>query len=441
MTTVCVMGLGYIGLPTAALLANNNYQVRGVDINEGYVSRLRRGDLPIEEPGLHTIVQSAINSGRLAIEVTPAAADVFFICVPTPITLDKKADLGAVISATTAILPHVEKGNLIILESTSPPGTTCSIICARLEEKGLRPGEDVFVAYSPERVLPGRILHELISNPRIVGGINSESARRARSLYESFVEGKVFETDATTAELVKIVENTFRDISLAYVNELSRMCEELGTDVWEVVELASQHPRVKLLKPGPGVGGHCISVDPWFLVEKFGEKAKLIETARRVNDQQPIFVAHKAARLLKGREGAKAAIWGIAYKGNVDDCRESPAFALIGELRRSGVQIALVDPHVETEKLHYTILQEDVFPDLDKARLEKEMRVHSDPLSGSAGADLVILVADHQEFLQVNPATLKKRVRTAQVLDTRKFLSKPEWERAGFAFHLLGKTK
>ncbi|MFH0794144.1 MAG: nucleotide sugar dehydrogenase [bacterium] len=441
MTTICVMGLGYIGLPTAALLANNNYQVRGVDINEDYVSRLRQGDLPIEEPGLHTIVQSAINSGRLRIETTPAAADVFFICVPTPITLDKKADLGAVISATGAILPHVEKGNLIILESTSPPGTTRSVICRRLEEKGLRPGEDVYVAYSPERVLPGRILQELIANPRIVGGINPESARRARILYESFVEGRVFETDATTAELVKIVENTFRDISLAYVNELSRLCEDLGTDVWEVVELASQHPRVKLLKPGPGVGGHCISVDPWFLVEQFGEKAKLIETARRVNDQQPIFVAQKAAHLLGNQKGAKVAVWGIAYKGNVDDCRESPAFALIRELQRCGVRVALVDPHVTSAKLHYTVLQEKVFPDFDKARLEKEMQVQSDPLVGSAAADLIVLLADHQEFLKVAPAMLRKRVRSARVLDTRRFLDKPEWERAGFDFHLLGKTK
>ena len=274
---ICVLGLGYIGLPTACTFATNGLQVIGVDVNVRVVETLKRGEIHIHEPGLRSIVEEAIKSGNLQVTTTPEEADAFIIAVPTPFYEDKTgdyngetyklADMRAVTSAAEAIMPHLRKGNLVVLESTSPPRTTVDLLLPILEKSGLKAGKDFHLVYSPERVLPGQILRELIENARVIGGITPESAQAGHDLYAIFVRGEIIKTDATTAEMVKLMENTYRDVNIAIANEFSRLADRLGVDVWEAISLANRHPRVRILSPGPGVGGHCISVDPWFLVE------------------------------------------------------------------------------------------------------------------------------------------------------------------------------
>jgi len=267
MNKVCVLGLGYIGLPTAAVLATHGFSVVGVDANAVVVDTVNNGGIHIKEPGLNTIVQAAINSGNLVVRTKLERANAFIIAVPTPLE-SRRADLKYVKSATESIVPYLERNNLVILESTVPPKTTEELLVPILEQSRLKAGEDFYLAHCPERVLPGNILKEIIENDRIIGGINPESAAKAKALYSRFVSGAIYLTDATTAELVKVMENTYRDVNIALVNELSRICTKLGINVWEVIELANKHPRVNLLRPGPGVGGHCLAVDPWFVVEK-----------------------------------------------------------------------------------------------------------------------------------------------------------------------------
>ena len=287
---ICVLGLGYIGLPTACTFANHGLKVIGVDINLQILDTLRSGGLHIQEPGLQDMVQKAIQSRRLLIQEMPEDADVFIIAVPTPFLEDKKADLSYVISATENITPFLRPGNLVILESTSPPRTTIDIVAPILESSGLKAGEDFHLVYSPERVLPGRILEELTHNARVIGGINRKSADAGYRLYSIFVKGEILLTDATTAEMVKLMENTYRDVNIAIANEFSRLADHLRVDIWQAISIANKHPRVNILSPGPGVGGHCIGVDPWFLVEAAPEITPLIRTARQVNDAQPDFV-------------------------------------------------------------------------------------------------------------------------------------------------------
>ena len=263
---ICILGMGYIGLPTATLFAVNNMNVLGVDINVRVIDTLRAGNLHIHEPGLGDIMQKAVLAGRLSVSTMTEQADAFIIAVPTPFYGDKKADMRAVTSAAEAILPNLRKGNLVVLESTSPPNTTTALVAPILERSGLKAGVDFHLAYSPERVLPGQILHELVYNDRVIGGITPESAQAGSDLYSIFVQGKIILTDSTTAEMVKLMENTYRDVNIAIANEFSRLADRFGIDVWEAINLANRHPRVKILNPGPGVGGHCISVDPWFLV-------------------------------------------------------------------------------------------------------------------------------------------------------------------------------
>jgi len=297
---ICVLGLGYIGLPTASTFATHGLQVVGVDTNSHVIETLRSGNIHIYEPGLQTVIESALTSGNLTISFRPEEADAFLIAVPTPFYEDKQgeydgrkyrlADMRAVISATEAILPYLRKGNLVILESTSPPRTTVDLIKPILEKSGLKAGVDFHLCYSPERVLPGQILRELTENARVVGGITPDSAKAGHALYAIFVKGEIIETDATTAEMVKLMENTTRDVNIAIANEFSRLAEKFGVDVWEAIRLANLHPRINILSPGPGVGGHCISVDPWFFVETAPELTPLIYHARQVNDAQPYAV-------------------------------------------------------------------------------------------------------------------------------------------------------
>jgi UDP-N-acetyl-D-mannosaminuronic acid dehydrogenase len=282
---ICVLGLGYTGLPTATTFATHGLRVVGVDINPAIIATLQNGGIHIHEPGLSSLVQEAMRSGKLTVCAVPEPADAFIIEVPTPFYHDEcgvhegkpyhLADMRAVVSATEAVVPHLRKGNLVVLESTSPPRTTVDLLIPILERSGMKAGEDFYLAYTPERVLPGNILRELVDNDRVIGGINHASAQAARDLFAVFVRGEIVLTDATTAEMVKLMENTYRDINIAAANEFSRLAERFGVDVWEAISLANRHPRVKILRPGPGVGGHCVSVDPWFFVEAAPDLAAL----------------------------------------------------------------------------------------------------------------------------------------------------------------------
>lgn len=351
MQTVCVIGLGYIGLPTAALLANAHYQVHGVDVVPRVVDTINRGEIHIIEPDLDTFVQAAVRSGRLKASVTPAEADVYIIAVPTPFHEGYVPNVDYVVSATQALAPFVKPGNRIILESTSPVGTT-ELVEQTLREAGIDTS-DLYIAYCPERVLPGHVMRELIENDRVVGGLNAESTRQVATFYRTFVKGEVLETDARTAEMTKLTENASRDVQIAFANELSMICDEIGINVWELIRLANKHPRVNILRPGPGVGGHCIAVDPWFIVHRSPERSRLIRQAREVNVYKQLYVQEKvlriAAELAKelGRTPVVAAM-GLAFKPDIDDLRESPALEIAHHLHgQAAVELFCVEPHVE----------------------------------------------------------------------------------------------
>ncbi|MEI7848520.1 MAG: nucleotide sugar dehydrogenase, partial [Chloroflexota bacterium] len=353
MKTLCIIGLGYIGLPTASMFATHGYQVLGVDKNEKVIETLQHGKIHIFEPGLQNVVTQGLESGMLKVSSQVEPADAFIIAVPTPflneeMTTDspyKKADMRFVVSAAEAIVPHLRKGNLVVLESTSPPLTTANQVRPILEKSGLKAGTDFFLAYSPERVLPGQILQELVDNSRVIGGINPESAEVGRDLYSAFVLGEIVMTDATTAEMVKLMENTYRDVNIAIANEFSRLADRFEINVWEAIEIANRHPRVNILSPGPGVGGHCISVDPWFLVEAAPDITPFIYNARMVNDSQPDFVVKLVERFLGDLQGKTIAILGLAYKPNVDDFRESPAIEVAHKLMHAGCNVRAHDPY------------------------------------------------------------------------------------------------
>ena len=330
---ICVLGLGYVGLPTACMFAVQGHGVVGVDVKREVVETIAEGGIHIEEAGLKTMLQAAINSRNLVARTEIEAADVFIMAVPTPFTTDKRADMSCVERAARSIASVLAPGNLVILESTVPPGTTSGLLCRILSESGLKPGSDFHVAHSPERVLPGNIFSELVSNDRVIGGITPESAEAARELYSAFVEGDIFLTDATTAEMVKLVENTFRDVNIALANELAVIAAENGVDIFEVIDLANRHARVNVHQPGPGVGGHCIPVDPWFIIEKSKEAGQFIRRAREVNDSMPERIVQIVQDVVGSDEDAKVSVWGVAYKGNVDDTRETPAIHFLDHWR------------------------------------------------------------------------------------------------------------
>jgi len=416
MKKVCVMGLGYIGLPTASVLASNGYQVLGVDVGQRVVDTVNAGNIHIEEPGLHTVVRAAIQSGNLRASTVPDKADVFILAVPTPLDEEsKKADMHFVREAAEAIVPYLERDNLVILESTSPPGTCRNLVAPILETSGLKVGADLHLAHCPERVLPGRILTELIQNDRVVGGVDDVSAARAKDLYAAFVEGEIFLTEVTTAEMVKIIENTFRDVNIALANETALLCEQLDIDFWEVARLANRHPRVNVHRTGPGVGGHCISVDPWFLVGLFPETAELIHAARRRNDTMPAYVVAQTMELLSGVTRPKVAALGLAFKGNVDDLRGSPSLIVVEQLRAQGVEVAVHDYFVRTAPIELAGLDECF-----------------------TGADCVLLLTDHNDYKYLNPAEVVKLTRQRVLFDTRNLLDHDAWRKEGFRVKVLG---
>ncbi len=349
MAEVCVLGLGYVGLPTASLLATAGYKVLGVDIDADIVARLNSGNTRMEEAGLSTLVAAAVKSGNLVAAAQPEPSDIFLICVPTPITAEKHADLRAVKSAAGAIAACLKPGALVILESTSPVGTTRNVVGEIFKARGFEPGKDVDLCYCPERVLPGNTVAELVNNDRIIGGFTPRAAQRAADLYGRFCQGRVSLTDDLTAELCKLMENTSRDVNIALANVFARIAEDAGIDAWRAIELASLHPRVKILKPGPGVGGHCIPVDPWFLSDSYPEHGALLRCARDVNDTQPRRLLERLLATGKLHAGDRLAILGAAYKADIDDPRESPAALFVdGEARAAGFETRIHDPLVKT---------------------------------------------------------------------------------------------
>lgn len=350
---VSVIGLGYIGLPTAALIARSGAKVLGIDVRADVVDTINSGKVHIEEVDLDGLVQGVVSRGLLRASLTVEPADVFVIAVPTPVSEDNAPDISYVLNAARTIAPVLKVGDTVILESTSPVGTTDAMrdLLAQLRPDLKMPGiaagaADVAIAYCPERVLPGRILVELIDNDRCIGGITPRCARKALSFYRQFVRGACITTTARAAEMVKLVENSFRDVNIAFANELSVIAEKAGIDVWEVIRLANRHPRVNILSPGPGVGGHCIAVDPWFIVHADPENARIIRTAREVNDGKTDYVVARASDMIDACAGETIACLGLAFKANIDDFRESPAVKVASRLaRRYGARIKLVEPY------------------------------------------------------------------------------------------------
>lgn len=416
---ICVLGLGYIGLPTASTFATHGLQVVGVDVNHRIIDTLRNGGLHIQEPGLRTLVQGALGSGNLVVRERPENADAFIIAVPTPFYDDKRADLSFVVSAAEAILPCLRPGNLVVLESTSPPRTTQDVVAPILERSGLKAGVDFLLAYSPERVLPGQILRELIENARVIGGIDPVSAQAGRDLYATFVRGQIILTTATTAEMVKLMENTYRDVNIAIANEFSHLAERFGINVWEAIEIANLHPRVNILRPGPGVGGHCIGVDPWFLVEAAPDLTPLIHTARKVNDGQPHYVVSLIRRALGELAGKQVAVLGLSYKPDVDDLRESPAIEVAHILALQGAQVRAYEPN----KPDAVIGGLNIVPSLEEAVRD---------------ADLIALLVGHTPLRQINPQQMASLTTARQIVDAVHGWRAADWEAAGFHLSYLG---
>jgi UDP-N-acetyl-D-mannosaminuronic acid dehydrogenase len=429
---LCVIGLGYIGLPTASTFAMHGIETLGVDISPAIIETLNRGEIHIHEPGLREAFTTALQSGKFKAALKPAEADAFIIAVPTPFkenetgtyngTTYKLADMRAVISAAESIVPYLRKGNVVILESTSPPRTTIDLVAPILEKSTLKAGTDFHLCYSPERVLPGQILRELIENSRVIGGVTPESARAGADLYSLFVKGQIIQTDATTAEMVKLMENTYRDVNIAIANEFSRLADRFGVDVWEAISIASLHPRVKILSPGPGVGGHCISVDPWFFVEAAPELTPLIYHSRQVNDSQPHFVVDVVKRTLGSLKGKKIAALGLAYKPDVDDLRESPAVEVVHYLQKEGADVLACEPF----KPEASLPGITIAPTFESAVRD---------------ADAIVFLVKHSEIAMLSPAEVSAKTKARIIIDTVNGWDGKAWQDAGFRFVKLGSGK
>jgi UDP-N-acetyl-D-mannosaminuronic acid dehydrogenase len=402
--TVCVVGLGYIGLPTAATLASRGVEVVGVDINPRVIDAVNAGLPYFPEPDLDMLLRAATTLGKLRATAEPQPADAFVIAVPTPFNSDRSPNLGYIDAAADAIAPVLASGNVVILESTSPVGTTVRLAkrLARLRPDLRFPPErhaeplDVHIAHCPERVLPGRMVRELIENDRIIGGMTEACAEHAEAVYRVFLQGKPFRTDASTAELVKLVENAYRDVNIAFANELSLICDQLGLNVWRVIELANRHPRVAILQPGAGVGGHCIAVDPWFIVASAPERTRLIRAARAVNDAKPKFVASQIRERAERYKHPVIACLGLTYKPDVDDLRESPAIEIVVQLALSGQErILAADPNLRELPKDLAGLPNVAFCDTFEAVRQ---------------ADIVALLVAHSPFRKIPREELMRRV-------------------------------
>jgi len=415
MGKVCILGMGYIGMPTACMLANNGYEVIGVEIDSEIINKLNSGKLHIDEPDLEEMFLKAYKDKKIKVLAKIEKSDVYIIAVQTPLNNQKKADLSHVISATNMIKDYISNGCLVVLESTSPPGTTRNIVGDIIyRSTGLKAGRDYYLAFCPERVLPGKIVYELVNNDRIIGGIDEESAKKAEVLYRSFVKGKIITTTLEIAEFVKLAENTFRDVNIAFSNELAIICEKYGINVWEVIQFANLHPRVNILNPGPGVGGHCIPIDPWFILENVDINNTLIEKSRYINDSVPFKISDKIADILVGYRKPKVTIFGVSYKENIGDIRESPALVIYNELTKRGINVSAYDPLV-SQFVHLLSGLEDSLKD----------------------SDLLLMFVGHEKFKEISLERISSLMRNKNIFDTRNFFDKKVVEKYGFKYYFI----
>lgn len=400
---ICVIGQGYIGLPTAILFSQNDCEVVGVDINEKVVSSLNEGVLTIEEEGLQESLKSVIDSGNYTAQSHPEQADAYIITVPTPYIKDSfECDLSYVISACNSILPYLKKGNVVIVESTIAPLSMKNVIKPLFEKEGYEIGSDLYLAHCPERVLPGNLVYELINNNRIVGGITETCATNAAEVYKIFVKGNVIETSAEVAEMSKCMENTFRDVNIALANELVKVSNKIGLDALEVIEIANQHPRVNLHQPGPGVGGHCLAIDPYFIYALAPEEAQLIKLSRDINTSMPKFVADNSNKIFEkynDKSNNIISIFGLSYKGNSDDDRESPSYEIIS-LLENDYEIRIYDPHINEKSLSF----EEAIKD----------------------SSLILILTDHNEFKHLDYDKIKEHMKNPVIFDTKNIISDKE---------------
>lgn len=393
LTTI---GLGYIGLPTSIMFAKHGVDVVGVDIKQEAVDKLNNGQIHIEEPGLQEALEEVLARGKFKASTIPEQADAYIIAVPTPNNNDehKSCDISIVMCGVESIVPLLKKGDIVIVESTIAPRTMDDHVKPYLESEGFIIGEDIYLVHCPERVLPGKIMHELVYNNRIIGGITPACVEAGKRVYGTFVKGEMIETQAKTAEMSKLMENTYRDVNIALANELAKICNDLEINVNDVIEMANKHPRVNLHKPGPGVGGHCLAVDPYFIIAEAPEQALLIKLARDINVSMPEYVVHRTKDILSRIGGNKVTVFGLTYKGDVDDIRESPAFDIYEMLTASQYEVVAYDPHVKQE-----FVEEDM---------------------GTAVKDshLVLILSDHSEFKQLTDGDFDG-MRNKYILDTK----------------------
>ena len=385
MEQICVIGLGYIGLPTACLLADNGHKVVGVDINKRVVDAVNKGIPPFAEASLNELLSKVVGSGKLTASMEPVFSDVFLIAVPTPVC-NRSADLRCLISAIESIIPHLEDGNMVIVESTVPPRTSEDIVVPLLNKSGKK---DIGVVYCPERAIPGNTLYEMVNNERIIGSLNKKTGERANRIYRSFVKGETHLTSIRTAETVKLVENTYRDVNIAIANEFAMISEDIGVDVWEVIELANKHPRVNILRPGAGVGGHCIAVDPWFLSNP---STRMINTTREVNGYMPTYVMGLIKKIIP--TGSTITVFGLAYKPDVDDTRESPSLKFIEIAEGWGYKIKTYDPYI------------------GGCSVEEAVK----------DSDCIAIMVNHSYFKTVSYPNISKLMRSKNILDTQNCL-------------------
>jgi UDP-N-acetyl-D-mannosaminuronic acid dehydrogenase len=408
MKKICVIGLGYIGLPTACLFANAGYEVVGVDVNQETIGKLNHAELPFEEKGLEALFEKALPNMRF--KKKPEEADVFLIAVPTPLDKEAKmADLRYVRAAAKSILNYVTDDSLVILESTVPPGTCERLILPMLKNKA-------HLVHCPERAIPGNTIHEMIYNDRIIGSNENESGKLAKMLYSAFVKGNIYLTNLRTAEMVKVMENTFRDINIALANEFAQIAEESGVNIWGAIELANKHPRVDILKPGPGVGGHCIAIDPWFLIEN-SVRSRIVNLAREINESMPRHLLRLVKELGIGAPGT-ITVLGVAYKSDVDDTRETPALKFIKLAENEGYDVKVHDPYVK--EFEYEILS-----------LEEAVK----------DSDCIVIITDHSKFKEIEPEEISKLMRRKNVVDSRNILDRERWEKEGFKVKILGEGR
>jgi UDP-N-acetyl-D-mannosaminuronic acid dehydrogenase len=399
MKKLCVLGMGYIGLPTALLFANNGIDVIGVDVNERVVNTLKDGKMPFEEEGFQELLDGAYEKKSFKASTEVEDADAFLVAVPTPFDTEfRMADLKYVMSACEMIVPKLKQGNLVIIESTIPPKTCEKRVRIILEKSGLKSSQDFYISHCPERAIPGNTLHEMVNNDRVIGGLCDKGTELTRDLYSSFVKGNLYLTNSTTAEMVKLMENTYRDVNIALANELGMLADDYGINIWEAIDIANKHPRVNIHKPGPGVGGHCIAIDPWFLTEN-ANNSSLITLARNINDSMPIHVLKKVKDMVNGIENPVITVFGVAYKGDIADTRATPALKFIKLAEKEGFIVKIYDPFVK--EFDYPILS------LDEA---------------VEGSDCIVVLTDHSCFKKMNPREFSEGTTRLNVVDTRNII-------------------